>query len=337
MKALVFKKYGSPDVLQLAAVAKPTPQANEVLVKVAATAVNPADNHLLSGTLRFSTGLLKPKQQILGSDVAGWVAAVGANVTQFQVGDAVFGDLSAHGRGGFAEYVTAPAAALVLKPANVSFAEAAAAPMTAVTALQGLRDEGELQPGQQVLINGASGGVGTFAVQIAKALGAEVTAVASSRKLALVQAIGADHVIDYTQEDFTENARAYDLIFDTVGNRAVSDYARALKPQGRFVTTTFMPALLFRGHWPAQSGGRTMINMMAKPNRDDLVYLADLLTAGKVRPSIDRCYALSELPDALRYLGAGHAAGKVVIVQEESEAKAAAAADMAAPAAAASA
>lgn len=313
MKAIVHTRYGSPDVLQVVDVAKPAPRAGEVLVKVAATAVNQADNHLLSGSLRFSSGLLKPKRPILGSDIAGLVEAVGEGVTHFQPGDAVFGDLSDHGRGGFAEYVAVPETALAQKPANVSFEQAAAVPMTAVTALQGLRDKGNLRPGQHVLINGASGGVGTFAVQIAKALGAEVTAVASTRNMEMVRAIGADHVIDYTQEDFTQNGQRYDLVFDTVGNRSVPEYERALKPDGRFVTTTFLPALLLRGRWPFRRPGPNMVNLMAKPNQQDLVFMKTLLESGKVTPVIDRCYALSEVPEALRYLGAGHAKGKVIV------------------------
>ena len=313
MKAIVFTRYGSPDVLQFMEVEKPVPKANEVLVKVMATAVNQADKHVLSGMLRFSTGLLKPKHQILGSDIAGRVEAVGRSITQFQVGDAVFGDLSALGRGGFAEYVAAPEHVLVRKPANLSFAEAAAVPMTAVTALQGLRDKGQIQPGQKVLINGASGGVGTFAVQIAKAFGGEVTAVVSTRKMDMVHLIGADHVIDYTQEDFTQTGWQYDLIIDTVGNRSVAEYKRALKSQGHFVTTAFLPALMFQGRWPSKSEGQKMVNMMANPNREDLAYIAELMEAGKVKPVIDRCYPLSEVPEALRYLGQGHAKGKVII------------------------
>ena len=313
MKAIVFTRYGSPDVLQFMEVEKPVPKANEVLVKMMATAVNQADNHVLSGMLRFSTGLLKPKHQILGSDIAGRVEAVGRSITQFQVGDAVFGDLSALGRGGFAEYVAAPEHVLERKPANLSFAETAAVPMTAVTALQGLRDKGQIQPGQKVLINGASGGVGTFAVQIAKALGGEVTAVVSTRKMDMVHLIGADHVIDYTQEDFTQTGWQYDLIIDTVGNRSVAEYKRALKSQGHFVTTAFLPALMFQGRWPSKSEGQKMVNMMANPNREDLAYIAELMEAGKVKPVIDRCYPLSEVPEALRYLGQGHAKGKVII------------------------
>lgn len=313
MKAIIYSTYGSPDVLKLVEVEKPTPKAGEVLVKVMATAVNPADNHILSGMLRHGTGLFKPRQPILGSDIAGVVEAVGENVTQFQVGDELFGDLSGHGRGGFAEYVAAPVSALVLKPSNLSFAQAAAVPMTAVTALQGLRDKGNIQAGQQVLINGASGGVGTIAVQIAKVFGTEVTAVVSTKKMGMVRSIGADHVIDYTEEDFVQNRRAYDLIFDTVGNRTVQDYKQALKPQGRFVTTAFLPALMFQKVWPIKTKGKKMVNMMAKPNKEDLTYVAELLESSKIIPVIDKCYPLNAVPDAFQYLGKGHAKGKVVI------------------------
>ncbi|MEZ4594349.1 MAG: NAD(P)-dependent alcohol dehydrogenase [Chloroflexota bacterium] len=315
MKAMIFTKYGAPDVLQLADVDKPMPKAGEVLVRVVATAVNQADNHVLSGSLRFSTGIFKPKQPILGSDVAGVVAAVGKNVTQFRPGDAVFGDLSGRGRGGLAEFVAAPEGAWAVKPANLTFAQAAAVPMTAVTALQGLRDRGELRAGEQVLVNGASGGVGTFAVQIAKALGGVVTAVASSRKLAMVRGIGADHVIDYKKEDFSQNGQPYDLIFDTVGNRSVAEYERALGENGRFVTTTFLPALL----WRSRRVGKKMVNMMAQPSQKDLAYLAEWLAAGQINPVIDRCYPLAELPEALRYLAEGHAQGKVIITVATNE------------------
>ncbi|MCB8983484.1 MAG: NAD(P)-dependent alcohol dehydrogenase [Ardenticatenaceae bacterium] len=313
MKAVIFTKYGSQDVLQLAEIEKPAPQADEVLVKIAATAVNPADNHLLSGMLRFSSGLLKPKNQIPGSDIAGRVEAVGRNVTGFQVGDAVFGDISGHGRGGFAEYVAVPESALALKPANISFAEAAAVPMTAVTALQGLRDQGHLQAGQQVLINGASGGVGTFAVQIARALGGEVTAVVSTHKIEMARSLGASHTVDYTQEDFTQTGQQYDLVFDTVGNHSVAACRRALKPAGHFVTTTFLPTLLILGPWISFRDGQKMVNMMAKPNRQDLLFLKSLLETGQVVAVIDRCYGLDEVPQALRYLQEGHAKGKVIV------------------------
>jgi len=314
MKAMVFTKYGSPDVLQLLDIDKPTPKADELLVKVMATAVNRADNHVLSGSLRFSTGLFKPKQRILGSDVAGVVAAVGDNVTQFQPGDAVFGDLSGAGRGGFAEFVTAPEDVWASKPPNISYSEAAAAPMTAVTAMQGLRDKGNLQPGQRVLIHGASGGVGTFAVQIAKGLGGEVTAVVSGSKLEMVRSIGADHAIDYTQEDFSQTGQQYDLIFDTVGNRSVAEYERALVGNGRFVTTAFLPTLL----WSRRNRNKKMVNMMARPNQQDLAFLAEQLAAGRIVAVIDRCFPLAEVPTALRYLAAGHARGKVIITMTAS-------------------
>ncbi len=317
MKAMVFKKYGSPDRLQLADVAMPAPGPDEVLVKVAATAVNQADNHLLSGTLRFSSGLLKPKHPILGSDVAGQVTAVGRNVTRFRVGDAVYGDLSGHGRGGFAEYVAAPESALALKPANLSFVEAAAVPMTAVTALQGLRDKGAIQAGQQVLINGASGGVGTFAVQLARVFGGEVTAVVSTRNVEMARALGAEHVIDYTEADFSESGQQWELIFDTVGNRTAAVYERSLTPQGHFVTTAFLPALVLRGPWRARTGGKQMRNLMAKPNWQDLEVLRALLESQQVVPVIDRCYPLHEAAGALRYLAQGHARGKVIITMPD--------------------
>ena len=317
MKAMIYKTYGTPDALELANVAKPTPRVDEGLVKIKATAVNQADRHLLRGSLRFSSGLFKPKHQILGSDIAGLVEAIGSEVTQFQVGDAVFGDLSEKGRGGFAEYVTAPETALALKPANLSFAAAAAAPMTAVTALQGLRDKGNLQPGQQVLINGASGGVGTFAVQIAKALGAEVTAVGSTRNRGLMAAIGADHIIDYKKEDFTKNGKLYDLIFDAVANHSVSAYKQVLQPRGRYVSAAFSMSALLLGPWIALTEGKKMGNMLARPNQEDLRFIAKLLETEQITPVIDRCYSLSAVPDALRYLEDGHAAGKVIIMVDD--------------------
>lgn len=313
MKAIIHTDYGSPDVLRLAEVEKPRPGSDEVLVKIVATAVNRADAHLLSGMLRFSSGLLQPRQQILGSDIAGRVEAVGANVTRFRPGDDVFGDLSAHGRGGFAEYVAAPKDVLVLKPANVTFAGAAAIPMTAVTALQGLRDKGGIQPGQQVLINGASGGVGTFAVQIAKAFGAEVTAVCSTPKMEMVRAIGADHVIDYTQEDYAQSGQRYDLIFDTVGSQSLADYRRTLKPGGTYVASIFSLGALLLGPWIALTEGKKMSSMLARPNRSDLAVVKELVEMGEVAPVVDRCYPLSKVPEALRYLSTGHAAGKVVV------------------------
>ena len=322
MKAIVYQKYGSPDVLELKEVQKPTPKDNEVLVKVHAASVNPLDWHFLRGEpflARLKTGLLKPKNKILGADIAGRVEAVGRNVKQFQPGDEIFGDMYECGLGAFAEYVCDSEDALALKPANMTFEQAAAVPAAAVTALQGLRDKGQIQPGQRVLINGASGGVGTFAVQIAKSFGAEVTAVCSTRNLDMVRSIGADHVIDYTQEDFTQNGQRYDLIIDAVGNRSVSDLKRALNPEGICVIIGYSSPVLFfqhmfKGPWISMTGSKK-IGLMgeAKPNKKDLVFLKELLEAGKVVPVIDRRYPLTEVAEALRYLEEGHARGKVVI------------------------
>ena len=324
MKAIVYEKYGTPDVLELKEVGKPTPKADEVLIKVQATAVNAADNYLLKGTpflLRLMTGgLLKPKNTILGADVAGVVEAVGSSVTQFQPGDELFGDLSGSGSGGLAEYVTAPENVLVKKPANITFEQAAAVPMAAVTAWQGLR-KGNIQSGQTVLINGASGGVGSFAVQIAKALGAEVTAVCSTSKVDMVQAIGADHVIDYTQEDFTQNGKQYDLILGANGNRSLSDYQRALAPDGSYICTGGSMKQIFQSMLLGPLKGRgtqqTFGNLAAAANKDDLAAVTTLLEAGKVVPVIDRCFPLDEAADAFRYLGQGHAKGKIVITAQK--------------------
>jgi NADPH:quinone reductase-like Zn-dependent oxidoreductase len=324
MKAIVGTQYGSPDVLQLQEVAKPTPGAHEALVEVHAVSVNAGDLHLLSGKpflLRLTgVGLRKRKIPILGAAIAGRVAAVGAAVTQFRPGDEVFGDLSASGWGGFAEFVCAAEDALVLKPAALSFADAAAVPLAAVTALQSLRDKGQIRAGQKVLINGASGGVGTFAVQLAKAFGAEVTAVCSTSNVAGARAIGADHVIDYTQEDFSENGQRYDLIIAANGDRPISEYKRALTPHGRYVMSGGSDKQMFQamllGPWISMTGSKKMGNVLAKPSKTDMVFLKELLEAGKVAPVIDRCYPLSEAAEALRYLGAGHARGKVVIMVE---------------------
>jgi NADPH:quinone reductase-like Zn-dependent oxidoreductase len=320
MKAIVYEEYGSPDVLELKEVEKPTPKDDEVLIKVHAASVNAADLHLLRADpflVRLSSGILKPKNKILGADIAGRVEAVGSNVKQFKPGDEVFGDISACGWGGFAEYVCARENALVLKPANITSEESAAVPMAAVTALQGLRDKGQIQPGQKVLINGASGGVGTFAVQIAKSFGAEVTGVCSTGKLDMVRSIGADHVIDYTQEDFTQNGHRYDLILAANGYHSISDYKRVLTPKGTYVMSGGAGAQLFQamlqGPWISMTGSQKMGNLLAKPNNADLAFVKDLLEAGKVVPVIDKRYPLSEVPEALRYLEEGHAMGKVVI------------------------
>ncbi len=326
MKAIVYEKYGSPDVLELKEVEKPTPKNDEVLIRVHAASANPADWHLMRGApffARFEMGFPNPKKTILGSDIAGRVEAVGSRVTQFQPGDEVFGDKFQRGWGGFAEYVAVAENRIALKPANLTFEEAAAVPLAAFTALQGLRDKGQIQSGQKVLINGASGGVGTFAVQIAKSFGAEVTGVCSTRNLDMVRGIGADHVIDYTQEDFTKNGQTYDLIYCAVGNRSAADYKRALNPNGICVVAGFTTMshmlfqVLFLGAWVSMTGSKK-IGAMGTVNviKEDLDVMGEFLEAGKVVPVIDRRYPLSETAEAIRYLEEGHARGKVVITDE---------------------
>ena len=321
MKAIVYTKYGPPDVLQLKEVEKPAPKDDEVLIKVHAASLNAYDWHLLTADIflvrLMGGGLLKPKNKIPGADMAGRVEAVGRNVMQFRLGDDVFGDI---GHGGFAEYACAHENRLASKPANLSFEEAAAVPMAALTALQGLRDKGRIQPGQKVLINGASGGLGTFAVQIAKSFGAEVTAVCSTGKMDMARSIGADRVIDYTKEDFTKSAPHYDLIFAANGYHPILDYRRALGPKGIYLAAGGTWAQLFQamllGPWISMAGSKKMGGLVAKVDQKDLVFIKELLDAGKVKPVIDRRYALSEVPEALRYLGEGHAQGKVVITLE---------------------
>ncbi len=321
MKAIVYTRYGPPDVLQLKKVENPTPKDDEVLVEVHAASVNYSNLAFVKGKpfmIRLmGSGLLKPKYTILGSDVAGRVEAVGRNIKQFQPGDEVYGDLSECGRGGYAEYVAVPENVLALKPINLTFEEAAAVPEAAVVALQGLRDLGRIQPGQKVLISGASGGIGTFAVQIAKSFGAEVTGVCSTRNLDMVRSLGTDHVIDYTQEDFTQNGQRYDLILATVGYRSILDYKRALSPEGIYVCTggsmaqIFQPMLL--GPFLSMGGSQKMVNLTVELSQDDLVFIKELIEAGKVVPVIDRCYPLDEVAEAIRYYGEGHSQGKVVI------------------------
>lgn len=321
MKAIVYEKYGTPSVLELQDVRKPTPNDDEVLIQVRAVALNYADTALLTGTpflIRLEAGLTKPKHTILGADVAGRVEAVGKNVTRFQPGDEVFGDLSGCGWGGLAEYVTAPEQVLALKPGNATFAQAAAVPMAAVTAVQGLRDTGQIQAGQKVLINGASGGVGSFAVQIAKAYETEVTAVCSTGKMEMVRSIGADHAIDYTQEDFAQNGKRYDLILGVNGYRPLADYKRALADEGTYVcaggTLTQIFQAMLLGPIISMRGPKKLKGMgPAKPNAKDLEFMKALVEAGKVTPVIDKCYPLDEAAEAIRYLAEGHAQGKVVI------------------------
>jgi NADPH:quinone reductase-like Zn-dependent oxidoreductase len=325
MKAIVYSKYGSPDVLQFKDVEKPTPKDDEVLIKVYAASVNAYDWHFLTADIFLirvmGGGLLKPKNTRLGADIAGRVEAVGKNAKQFQPGDEVFGDLAGHGNGSFAEYVSASESALALKPANLSFDEAAAVPMAGVTALQGLRDKGQIHPGQKVLINGASGGVGTFAVQIAKSFGAEVTAVCSTRNLDQARSLGADHLIDYTKEDFTQSGQQYDLILAANGYHSLSAYKRALTSKGVYAMTGGSPAQIFEamllGSWMSKTDGKKMGGVSAKPNQRDLAFMKGLLEAGKVVPIIDKRYPLRETAEALRYIGEGHARGKIVITVED--------------------
>jgi NADPH:quinone reductase-like Zn-dependent oxidoreductase len=319
MKAIVRDTYGSPDVLRLGEVEKPDLTDDGVLVRVHAASVARGDWYTLTGLYvgRAEMGLRKPKSRLIGGDFAGTVEAVGSDVTDVRPGDEVFGGRS----GAFAEYVCARARSVALKPARLTFEEAAAVPTSALTALQGLRDKGELQPGQKVLINGASGGVGTFAVQIAKALGAEVTAVCSTRNVDLVRSLGADHVVDYTRDDFTRSDERYDLLFDNAGSRSWSACKRVLKPEatvvlvgGQMGNRVLGPVgHLVRMRLAALGSGRKLSFFVAKFNKPDMETLRELVEAGKVTPVIDRRYALSEVADAFRYMGEGHAQGKVVV------------------------
>ena len=322
MKAIVYEKYGSPDVLQLKEVEKPTPKDDEVLIKVHAASINSWDFDFLRGTpfiARF-WGLRKPRNKILGTDIAGRVEAVGRNVTQFQPGDEVFGEVSRRflsiGWGGFAEYACAHENSMMLKPASMTFEEAAAVPQVAALALGGFRYKGQIQPGQKVLINGAGGGVGTFVIQIAKHFGAEVTGVDSTGKLDMMRSIGADHVIDYTKEDFTKNGQRYDLILDVAAYHSIFDYKRALSPKGIYVmvggSTARIFQVVFLGPLISMTTSKKMGILMHKPNKD-LAFMKELFEAGKVKPVIDRRYPLSEVAEAFRYFGEGHAKGKVVI------------------------
>ncbi|MEK7278217.1 MAG: NAD(P)-dependent alcohol dehydrogenase [Chloroflexota bacterium] len=321
MKAILHASYGPPELLQFREVETPTPKGNQVLVKVRAASVNAGDYRMMRARpilIRLMVGgFLRPKDPRFGSDVAGRVEAVGEDVKQFWPGDEVFGCA----KGAFAEYVLARESYLALKPANSSFEEAAAVPVAALTALQGLRDTGGIRPGQAVLIQGASGGVGIFAVQLAKSFGAEVTAVCSPRNLDMARSMGADHVIDYTKEDFTRNRQRYDLIFAVNGYHSLSAYKRALNPQGIYVCAggtmpQFFQAMLL-GSFMSRNGDKKMCTMgIAKIIQKDLVYLGELLEAGKIVPLIDGRYPLSAVPEAMRYVEEKHAQGKVVITVE---------------------
>ena len=319
MQAIVYPHYGPPSVLQLSEIAKPTPADNEVLIRVRAACVNPYDWHFLRGSpygIRFMTGLRHPKSQQLGVDLAGEVEAAGSQVTQFHPGDAVFG----MGSGAFAEFARAPESGLALKPANITFEQAASVPIAALTALQGLRDHGHLQPNQKVLINGAAGGVGTFAVQIAGALGAEATGVCSTRNVEMVRTLGANHVVDYTQTDFTQCGDRYDILLDCIGNHPLQACRRVLNPKGFYIGVGGQS-----GKWVAPMDrairarvlnrfvSQQLQFMMAKSSQPGLNLLAEWMATGKVTPAIDRTYNLSQVPAAIRYLEEGHARGKVVI------------------------
>lgn len=320
MKAIVQHEYGSPDVLELQEVEKPIVEDDDVLVRVQAASVNPFDWHMIRGMpylVRTQAGMFKPKSAIPGADVAGRVEAVGGNVTQFQPGDEVFGE----NRRTYAEYTCVPEDRIALKPTNLTFEQAAAVPMAGVTALQGLRDSGQVQPGHNVLINGASGGVGTFAVQIAKSFGAEVTAVCSTRNVDMIRSIGADRVIDYTQEDFTQNGQRHDLIFDLVGNHSLSEFRRVLQPKGVYVLGGSTQVgdwigplgMLFKPLLASLVGSQKMVPMLAKIRKEDLLVLKDLIETGQVTPVIDRRYELREVAAAISYLEDGHTQGKTVI------------------------
>ena len=322
MKAIVYHTYGSPDVLKCEEIEKPTPGDDEVLIKVRAASLNPIDYHLMRGRpylVRIMFGLRRPKDTRPGRDVAGQVEAVGRNVTQFKPGDEVFGVC----RGACAEFVCASEPGLVMKPDSVTFEQAASVPVAALTALQGLRDKGRIQPGHKVLINGAAGGVGTFTVQIAKWFGAEVTGVCSTRNVDMVRSIGAERVIDYTQEDFTKSGQRYDLIFDLVANQSLSACRRVLNPKGIYIGAGLVG--LPHGRWIGPLPhllktlvfswfvSRKFVTFMAKLNKEDLTMMRELMEAGKVTPVIDRRYGLSEVPEAIRYLAGGHSRGKVII------------------------
>ncbi|HEY6282688.1 MAG TPA: NAD(P)-dependent alcohol dehydrogenase [Nitrososphaerales archaeon] len=314
MKAIVRTKYGPPEILQLKEVERPTPADNEVLVKVHAASVNRSDWEMLTGTPLYAR--VGGRHQILGSDIAGRVEITGRDATRFRPGDDVFGEIIGR-MGGFAEYVCAGERSLALKPARMTFEQAAAIPQAGVIALQGIRDKGQVKAGQKVLINGAGGGAGTFAVQLAKSYGAEVTGVDGPDKLGFMRSTGADHVIDYTKEDYTKDGRQYDLILDVIATRSVFASEGALRPNGSYFAVGGSVAILFQilllGPWIRLSSGKKIRLLAVRPNLKDMIYMAELCEAGKIIPVIDRRFPLSETAEALRYLGEGHVRGKVVI------------------------
>ena len=318
MKAVVYEKYGSPDVLEYREIEKPTVMEDDILVKIHASSMNAVDWHIRSGTPfmarlmggRAKTLFMKPKYPILGADFAGKIESVGKNVEQFKKDDEVFGVVKA---GAHAEYLCVSEKDTVLKTDNMTYEQAAAVPTTGFMALQGLRDKGNIQSGQRVLINGASGGVGTFAVQIAKSFGTEVTGVCSRRNLELVKSIGADEVIDYTKEDFTKTGEIYDLIFDVVAKSSFSKCQNSLKPEGIYVSTVFGLRPILRKFWTSITSSKKMIPYLGRINKEDIVFVRDLIEAGKVKSVIDRVYPLKDVAEAHRYVEKGHARGKVII------------------------
>jgi len=319
MKAVVYDRYGPPEVLQVTEIETPAPKPGEVLVKIHASSINYGDRMLVSGKpflIRLmGYGLLSPKHRVLGGDIAGTVEAVGEAVTGFKSGDEVYADVGNAGFGGYAEYVSVPEDVLTRRPSNIAFEEAAAVPQAAAVALQGLRDKGEIKGGEKVLINGASGAIGTFAVQIAKDYDAEVTGVCSTKNMELVRSIGADHVIDYKKEDFTKGDTRYDLILDIVANRSTSDYINTLNSNGRYVAVAFNVSTLFLGSMYSKNGKKA-VSLSHEPRVDDLVYLRELIEAGKVKPVVDRVFPLTEIAEAMRYHESGAPNGKVVITME---------------------
>ena len=322
MKAIIYEEYGSPEVLKYKEVETPVPKPNEVLVKNYASSINYGDNALIRGSpfvARLWSGLLKPKYKIPGGDIAGEVEKVGENVTQFNVGDQVYGDISSFGFGAYAEYVAVPEDAVTLKPSNISFEAAASVPQYGVVALQGLRDAGQLKEGQKVVINGASGGIGTFAIQIAKAYGAEVTAVCSTKNIELVQSLGADHVLDYTKNDFTKGEEKYDLILDIVANQSISQYTGVLKQGGTYVAVAFNASSLILGSILSLTSGKKIKSLLHEPNIDDLVVMKNYIEEGDVIPVIDRKYWLDDTPKAFKEFHERHPSGKAVIIIDKVE------------------
>jgi NADPH:quinone reductase-like Zn-dependent oxidoreductase len=317
MKAVVYEKYGSPEVLEYKEIEKPTVLDDDVLVKINAAAMNPLDWRLRSGTPFLArliiSGIMKPKMQILGVDFAGTVESVGKNVEQLKIGDEVFGMAPSGRNGSHAEYISVSEENVALKPANTTYEQAAGVPFAGTMALEGVRDYGEIKPGQRFLINGASGGMGTYAVQIAKAFGAEVTGVCSTRNLEMVQSIGADHVIDYTKEDFTKNGKIYNVIFDVVAKNSFSNCSNSLSDNGIYITTGMGPGLIFQKFWTSMTSSKKMLPMWGKGRKEDLIILKDLIEDGSVTTVIDRTYSLNEVPEAHRYIEQGHARGKVII------------------------